>query len=142
VSLNPPERKLDPGISQWTVQALSRIVLTFGLIVGALILVGGEKRFSSEALSAALAYPGAPESWGWVALLSGITGLVCSALARHWGVWWSLMVLSVWSFFFAVSFAEAALENEQTPLTGVAVYAYVAVTSLVLGVAHRTSREV
>jgi hypothetical protein len=141
VSLNPPERKLDPGIAQWTVQALSRVALTFGVLVGSLILMGGEERFGSAALSAALSYPGAPESWGLVALLAGLAGLVASALARPWGVWWSLMALSVWSFFFATSFAEAALNNEQTPLTGIAVYAYVAVTSLVLGVAHRNSRE-
>jgi hypothetical protein len=141
MSLDLPERKLEPGVAQWTVQALSRLTLTFGVIVGCLILLGGPERFSSAALSSALAYPGAPDSWGWVALLAGLAGIVCIALARPWGVWWSLMVLSTWSFFFAASFAEAAMDNEATPLTGIAVYAYVAVTSLVLGVAHRISRE-
>jgi hypothetical protein len=135
-----PEDKLDPGVTQWTVQALSRLALVFAALVGSLILLGGEERFSSPALSAALAYPGAPNSWGLVALGAGVVGLTASALARPRYVWWSLMALSVWSFFFTVSFIQAAV-HETATLTGIAVYAYVAVTSLVLGVANRNYRE-
>lgn len=140
IQFDPPERKLNPSISQWTVQALGRLALIFATIVGILILVGGEQRFGSPSLSAALSYPGAPDSWGVVALVAGLSGLVASYLGRPLYVWWSLMLLSTWATFFAFSFIESATRDPGAATTGVAVYAYVAVSSLILGVAHRDAR--
>jgi hypothetical protein len=137
-----PERKLDVGISQWVVQALGRLALTFAVIVGVLILAGGEQRFGSQSYAIALTYPGAPHSWGYVALASGVLGMVASLLGYLRWVWWSLMLLSIWALFFAISFAQTAYLDPHSSTTAIAVYAYVAVSSLIVGVAHRDSIKV
>lgn len=136
-----PERKLHPAIAQWTTQALGRLALTFGVLVGLMILVGGEQRFGGRSYATALTYPGAPESWGWIALLVGLFGIVSSIGGHLRFVWWALMILAVWAGFFAISFAQTAYLDPHASTTGVAVYGYVAVSSLVLAVAHRDSRR-
>lgn len=134
-----PERQLDIGISQWVVQTLARLALTFAVIVGILILVGGEQRFGGRSYAIALTYPGAPASWGYIALFSGVAGMLASLLGYIRWVWWSLMLLAIWSLFFAISFAQTAYLDPHSSTTGIAVYAYVAVSSLIVGVAHRDS---
>lgn len=133
------ERKLDIALSQWTVQALSRLALTFALFAGALILAGGEERFGSRSYADALTYPGAPDSWGWVSFAIGIFGLSTSLWGRLRMTWWALMGLAVWSGFFGLSFATTAMDDPRASTTGAAVYFYLAVNSVVLGVAHRRS---
>lgn len=134
-----PERKLNVGIAQWVVQALARLALTFGVIVGILILVGGEQRFGSRSYAAALTYPGAPDSWGWFALTAGALGLLASLIGKVRWVWWALLLLAIWSLFFAISFMQTAYLDPHASTTGIAVYAYVAISSLIIGVAHRDS---
>jgi hypothetical protein len=52
------------------------------------------------------------------------------------------MLLSIWALFFAISFAQTAYLDPHSSTTAIAVYAYVAVSSLIVGVAHRDSIKV
>jgi hypothetical protein len=138
----PPERAEDIAIYLWVVRALARLALTFGVIVGTLILVGGEERFGGRSFADALMYPGAPWSWGIVALSAGVVGMLGSLVRWRHLVWWGLMVLATWSTFFAISFFTSAVDDPSAATTGIAVYGYVAISSIVLALAHRRSRHV
>lgn len=133
----PPERKLDLSTAQWTIQALGRLALTFAMVVGVLIIIGGDERFGGRSYANALTYPGAPESWGWAVLIIGALGMLFSLVGRPHQVWYCLFLLSVWSGFFAFSFATTAFLDPKSSTTGAAVYTYVALSTLILGVAHR-----
>lgn len=127
----------DIGTAQWTVRALGRLALTFAVLVGMLILAGGEDRFGTQSYANALLYPGAPWSWGIVAFATGLIGLFASSMGWFRVVWWCLMLLATWSLFFAISFAQSAVNDPQASTTGIAVYGYVAISSLILGLTHR-----
>lgn len=132
-----PYQNFNPGMAQWTLQALGRLALSFGVVVGILILAGGEERFGGRSFASALTYPGSPYSWGAVALAAGLTGIVCSVLGWFQYVWWALMTLAIWAGFFALSFANTAIDDPMASTTGVAVYGHIALSCLVLGIAHR-----
>lgn len=138
----PPDRSEDIAIYLWIVRALTRLALTFGIVVGTLILIGGEERFGSRSYANALLYPGAPWSWGIVAFLAGALGLLGSIARWREAVWWGLLILTTWSTFFAISFASTAAADPGASTTGVAVYSYVAISSVILGLAHRRSKKV
>lgn len=131
-----PERKLDVQIAQWAIQALARWLLTVGIGLGALILIGGDPRFTGAAYATALRYPYAPESWGIVIGLVGVVGIVASLLGRLKLTAAMLYLFAAWCLFFAHSFIQTATENPAAGTTGVPVYIGLAVSSILLGVVH------
>lgn len=136
-----PQNKLEIGASLWVVQSIARLTLTFGVVIGLFIIAGGAARWQGPSYASALAYPGAPESWGYVALITGVIGLLGSLQARMILVAWSLYLLAAWALFFAISVGSAAYGNPNAGTTGVAVYLYVALVGIVVGVAHHRSRR-
>lgn len=132
-----PERKLDPNVSNWTVQALGRLFYTYAIYLGIAIVLGGDPRFSAPSYASAMGFPGAPESWGVVVALAGAFGLVTSLAGHHRLVQYGLYALAAWSFFFGLAFADAALANPMAGTTGPPAYGVIGITCIVLGVAHR-----
>lgn len=131
-----PERKLDRAVAQWAVQALARWNLTVAVMLGLLILIGGDPRFSSASYATALRYPYAPESWGVVVGVLGLIGIAASLCGQLKATAVTLYGLAAWCLFFAHSFFETAHENSDAGTTGIPIYLGVAVTSCVLGVVH------
>lgn len=135
------QEQLDSGTSRWMIQSLGRLTATLALVIGIGIMIGGRARFSGQAYETALAYPGAPWSWGVVAASLGCWGILASlrGLPRH--VSFALMGLGAWAFFFAISFLESAFTNPNVGLTGPIIYGYLTLTSIFLAVAHWNSRR-
>lgn len=134
------EQKLDIQISRWVVQALARLSLTFGVILGALIVIGGEPRFSGPSYASALTYPGAPTSWGVAVALFGLLGITASLLGRTRWVSWMLYLCTGWALFFSYSLVQSAIESNTAGLTGPVIYTHFAISAVVLGVAHAKSQ--
>lgn len=135
------ERKLRPRESQWVVQTLARGILTIGLLLGALIIVGGKQRWSSPSYETALQYPYAPESWGWVLGTASLAGVLASLVGRLRFVSASLFVIAVWAIFFAWSFLDTATENPLAATTGIPIYAGLAVACALVGQVHWRSAD-
>lgn len=131
-----PERKLDPGLAQWAIQALARWTLTVAIGLGIMILVGGRARWASPAYADAIRYPGAPYSWGAIVGLAGVVGIACSLRGRPRGVAACLFVVSAWCLFFCISLISGAFRSPIAGTTGIAVYAGTSVTAGVLAVIH------
>lgn len=131
-----PERRLDPRESQWAVQATARGILSIGLVLGVLIVVGGDVRWSSPSYETALTYPYAPESWGYVLGSSSLVGLLGSLSGRLRVVAVGLFMVAVWCLFFAISFIQTASERSDAATTGIPMYVGVAIGSLLVGVVH------
>ena len=129
--------KLNPFVARWVIQALGRLNLTFAIAIGLAIILGGRLRFSGPAYATALAYPGAPTSWGVIIGLTGLVGLMASITARVDIVRWSLYVVAVWSSFFAYSFIDSAVHSPVAGITGPFMYTQLAIQSIVLAVAHK-----
>lgn len=136
-----PQDKLNPKLTQWVVQALARLALTFSILLGVLIVIGGRIRWSGPSFTEALTYPGAPSSWGWVAVAIGATGLLGSITGRIRVVAAGLFFLAVWCLFFAYSFTQTAITIPEAATTGPAVYFYATVNCAVLAVAHWQSAQ-
>lgn len=136
-----PERRLRAGEAQWAIQAMARGILTVGVILGALIILGGESRWSSPSFREALTYPYAPESWGWVLGVASLVGLVGSVIGRLKYVTGALFIIAVWSFFFAFSFWKTALDIPTAGTTGIPVYLGLAVACILLGIVHWRSAQ-
>lgn len=135
-----PFRQLSPSLSQWTVQALTRLTATYAIAQGAGIVIGGRHRWGSPALRLALSVPGAPASWGIVLFLFGGVALALT-FARHPKlVVWPMLAIASWSFFFALALAPSIIQaGSHVATTGAPTYAFVAVTACVLGIAYRRS---
>ena len=136
-----PERKLNVREAQWAVQAMARGLMTIGLWLGVAIVVGGANRWTSASYEAALAYPYAPASWGWVIGLASLVGLVASLRGRLKLVSSALFVMAVWALFFAWSFIETAIGNPYAATTGIPIYLGLAVACLLIGLVHRRSAQ-
>ena len=72
------EATLNPAIGQWALQAVTRLLGTYGIVQGLGILVGGKRRWYGPSYSAALNVPGAPQSWGFAILLLGLLLLIAT----------------------------------------------------------------
>jgi hypothetical protein len=131
------ESRLSPPVTQWVVTALGRLALTAAIVLGFLIILGGEPRFAGPAYSVALTYPGAPESWGVVVGGLGLVGLVSSLMGRLTLIRWTLFGVAVWGIFFAISIWQAALQTPTAGITGVVVYGWFSINAVVLAVAHK-----
>lgn len=137
----PTPSRVDPATSFWATRALTTLYLVFSMTMGIFILLGGDDRFAGRSYSVALSYPGAPESWGTTALVIGAAGVLASVTSHTRYVWWCMMALATWSLFFAISFMQVALHDPQSTTTGIVVYFHIAVSSVLLGLAHRRAER-
>lgn len=135
-----PERKLNLHDTQWIVQALARLLCTYAVIQGALIVLGGAQRWQSRGLATAMSVPGAPESWGIVLAALGVLGLI--ATFKPWPMWAAvaLVGMAAWSFFFAITLADTIIRDPRVATTGSPVYTLSAVVACVLATAYWRSR--
>lgn len=136
-----PERRLREHESQWVVLAIGRGILTIGVILGVLIVLGGKQRWSSPSYEVALTYPYAPESWGWVLGVFSIAGLVGSLTSRLRLVSIGLYLIAVWCLFFSFSFIQTAVGNPSAATTGIPIYLGTAVCACLIGVLHWRSAQ-
>lgn len=135
-----PERRLAPELSQWVVQSLSRLLATYAILQGLFIVIGGAARWSGKSLATALAFPGAPASWGLILFALGVIALACTFRPRMRAVAASLFAIAVWDLFFAVSLLITLLQEPTAPTTGFFVYGHQAVLACVLAVTYVRSR--
>lgn len=137
-----PERNLGVHEAQWVVQTLARCALTVGFALALLIILGGRDRWSSPSFEAALTYPYAPASWGYVLGVTSTLGLIASVWGSFRTVSAALYVVSVWSLFFAWSFFTTARLNPQAATTGIPMYLGYAISASILAWVHwRSSRD-
>jgi hypothetical protein len=134
------ERRLPPDLSQWVVQALSRLLATYAIFQGATIILGGPERWQGQAFITALTFPGAPASWGFALLTFGSLALAGTFTPRMRLTACALFLVGVWSLFFTITLAKTALEVPTAATTGVFVYGHMTVTACVLAVTYGRSR--
>ncbi len=129
---------LHPFAAQWGVRAIARAAGTWGFIEGCIIILGGPDRWKGASFATAMAIPGAPHSWGAVALILGPLIVVGTFFgwkgARIVGV--ALCTLAAWSLFFALTFGITAWGNPYAATTAAPTYFFVAVGLIVLGVIY------
>jgi hypothetical protein len=104
---------------------LSRVTIwiagAFGVIQGTLILASDPSRFTGPSYITLTELPGAPQTWGAVALVAGVLILLGS-----WGRFWrlkavGLTLLSAWAFVFSVGIF-IAIFVANAPTTGALPY--------------------
>lgn len=130
------EQMVEAHGAQWLVQAITRCLSTVMVFLGVAILVGGSKRFSGLSYSFALDTPGAPWSWGTMALIAGLLALSGTFLESNRAVAVGMFVAGFWALFFAITFARAAAKFEQANTTAMVAYAGYAVLCLIVAGAH------
>lgn len=134
------ELQIHPRVAQWTVQAMARLLGTFAVVHGVMVIYGGRKRWSSPLYEVAVSVPYAPLSWGLPLTLAGL--LVMAASLAGWRRLTSvgLFCVAVWCAFFAFSFFTAAMSYDNLPFSVALTYGTFAVGGIVLSIAHRVRR--
>lgn len=136
-----PERRLQPDLAQWIVQALTRLLATYSLIQGAGIILGGPDRWQGKGLAVAMSVPGAPASWGWALTTLGVICLTATFKPAARTVALSLAGIGAWSFFFAITLAVTTAQTPTVATTGAPTYTLAAIIAGVLAVPYWKSRQ-
>lgn len=131
-----PERRLDPHLSQWIIQSLSRWLATYAIIQGAFIVLGGPARWQGPSFATALLVPGAPASWGVVLCILGVAALAGTFTAHYRTTAAAVFCIGAWAFFFAISVAKTAMGDPNAATTGIFVYGHQAVTAVALAIVY------
>lgn len=129
-------QRLNSQISQWTVQALTRLLATFAIIQGLAIIAGGPGRWRGPSFTTALSVPGAPASWGVVLAALGTATLAGTFTRRRSLTGVAAIGIGAWALFFAFSFVVTAMQYRGAATTGIFTYGQLCVSSVVLGVAY------
>ena len=130
------EQRLNQQISQWTVQALTRLLATFAILQGVGIVLGGPTRWVGPAFALALSVPGAPATWGITLGALGAVALAGTFSARHSLTGLACVAIGAWSLFFAGSFLITAQCSSTAATTGIFAYGHLCVLACTLGVAY------
>jgi hypothetical protein len=122
--------------AQWAMQAITRCLATVMFGLGIAIILGGSKRFSGLSYSFALDTPGAPWSWGALALIAGSLCLAGTFLEDNRMVALGAFACGFWAMFFAITFARAAAKFEEANSTAMVAYAGYALLFFIVAGAH------
>jgi len=133
--------RLDPHVTQWVVQAATRLTSTFAILQGVGIFVGGPARWQGAAFANALTVPGAPGSWGVALFLFGAAGLAGTFTRRVMLVAGGMVGICAWCMFFAMSFVKTAVTNPNAATTGIYAYSFLCLIALLLAGAYLQSRD-
>ena len=134
-------RRLDAGLAQWLVRTIVRLVATYGIAIGVLILIGGRERFAGLSYRAALDTPGAPSSWGIAIILTSAVLLLGSLLGRASLISYGALGGCAWALLFAYSFARAALLYDRAGLTAPMTYGLLCIVFGLIAGVHLAMRK-
>lgn len=133
-------RNLNPQVARWMLQAITRLIGTYAIVQGIVILIGGRERWYSKSFAVALTVPGAPATWGVVLMACGFLALLGTfvriRLAGPKVVLVGTMGIAAWCLFFAGSLALTALHDPHASTTGISTYLLFAILSAILAVAY------
>lgn len=128
-------------------ETLSRLLITmrmaayvfacYAILQGALIIVGGEKRFTALGYDAAMQVPGAPEIWGFSIGLAGILAFIGVKNRMYLLGGLGMLIAAIWSLMFSMAFLISAVQHPEANLTAIAAYGKDAVLFTLLASAHR-----
>jgi hypothetical protein len=130
-------QRLDPELSRWVVQAMARLLATYAIIQGVVIVTGGAQRWGSPALAIALQVPGAPATWGVVLGTCGAIALGGTFLVNMRLTAAALWLIGAWCMFFAISQLLVVVKDNHAGTTGVGTYAVLSIAASVLAVSYR-----
>lgn len=91
--------------------------------------------------STAMTVPGAPQTWGAVAIVAGVLILVGQYRRRYLMLQWGCRVWSTWLFFFAITFTIDAFNGVATANPPAWVYFCLAVVMVIRGELAREWRH-
>lgn len=135
------EVSINPKIAQVAVQMTARLLATFAVVEGVVIIIGGRGRWSDLGHQVALAVPGAPATWGVALLVAGAIAFVGSVMDRMHTVALGLFLGGIWSFFFSVAFGASAVLYDQATTTAAWTYGALAIIYFLISVAYHQSRR-
>lgn len=139
------EIHIDPTAIAFTTLArllammrLSAYILSiFGIVIGILILLGGDLRFSGIAYTTAMLVYGAPQIWGWTMLIFAIVGFAGVKNRMYRVGMWGMGLCGVWCMLFALAFFISAIQYENANLTAIAAYTALGTLFLLSATAQR-----
>lgn len=135
------EFSLNPRVAQVAVQMTARLLATFAVIEGLVIIVGGRARWSDLGHQVALAVPGAPATWGVFLLIAGLVAFAGSLLDKMHVAAIGMFLGGVWSIFFALAFAWAATIYDGATNTAAWTYGALGVMYMLIAMAYHQSRR-
>lgn len=114
---------------------VTRTIGAWSVVSGLIILFDGPRRWHEHTFDALNRMPGSPETWGLIAIFSGLVVVVGSVTgmtiakrvtARNIGLW----VTAAWCIAFVVGFLWAAFHNASVSYNICTAYFLIAVLSL------------
>lgn len=134
------ELVLHPRVAQWTVEAYTRLLATYAIIVGVFVLLSDERRFSAPQYATTLQLPGFPEFWGAALIAAGGMALIGSLTRRCRWVEVGSFVCAVWELFFAGSVLHALIASPEASPTAFLVHGLLGICFVLSAVSYRQAR--
>ena len=131
----------DPTVATWVVHALATIVGWVAILEGLVITFGAHERLEEGIFETALKIPGSPPTWGIGILLIGIAIIVGLMFKLQTITSYAMIVGTVWSVSLVTSFAINVFTQDNSDLTGIVMYAFLALIFAVLGAVYRDSAK-
>lgn len=135
------ELVINPRIAQWTVEAFTRLLATYAIVLGVIVLTASDARFAAEQYASTLQLPGFPTAWGAMLLIFGAVALVGSLARSPRMVEAGSFAAAVWEIFFAVSILKVVVMSPNASPTAAAVHTFVAVAFVLSAITYRQSRR-
>ena len=131
---------LQPYVSMWAIQALSRLLATAGALLGLNVIIrpGWD---DNPIYATALLLPGAPPTWGWIIFTCSIVVGLGHVLRSRTTVAFGHFLAAVWAFFFGLSILKSFFDYPTVPTGGAITYAAIALIQTLLGAAYFASRS-
>lgn len=121
---------VDGADARSAIRLTTYVLVVVGIINGISAVVGRRERWDTSAFDTAMAFPGAPESWGAMILLSALIALL--GLVGHWRapLVGGMFMCGVWCIFFGISVFVDFLHSDDVALADSVVYLALSVVYL------------
>lgn len=112
------------------------LIISFGIALGLITIIGHAQRWSAPAYKVALEVPGAPESWGWTMLILGLVTflgywkshiIIGDFRAGLYMLTAGLFMMGMWCLFFGIAFLLQFVGNNTVSANGALINTVLAI---------------
>ena len=124
-------------MNEFVVTAGTRIVATWGLVLGVVFTAGGPQRLLGPTFSVVATVPGAPATWGLPLAALGLLTLLGDLAHSPHTARAGLYLIAAWCAALGVGFVRAVQNDPHAAVTGPFTYGLIVALCVLFATGHR-----